>query len=190
MAGVLMVRGDTDTEGRRPCDDRQECEPCRCKPGNFKGCHRRQKLGGGAVSIPDWRKVCQWPPWGPESTAPSPGAVCQEQDKAPSLTASWDMTPDTQLVHEKLNFSLNLLPHQIFEMLSRIKPVCPWSCLYSESGKESANLGLFPNNPALSLGFPFCKAWRLHRWRGPLLFLLFSAPSTTPRCPFSKWLQA
>lgn len=141
------------------------------------------------MSTLDWRKVCKWPPWGPGFTAPSPGAVCRGQDKAPSRTASRDVTPDTQLVHEKLNFSLNLLPLQIFEMLSRIKPVCRWSCLYSESGKASANLGLSPNDPALSLGLPFCTAWRWHRWRGPLLFLLFSAPSTTPRCPLGKWLQ-
>lgn len=132
------------------------------------------------MSIPDWRKVCKGPPGGPGFAAPSPGAVCQGQDKAPSLTASWDVTPDTQFVHEKLSFSPNLLPRQIFEMLSGIKLVCGWSCLYSESRKESVNLGLFPNDPALSLGFPFCKAWRLHRWRGPPCFFSFLLPPPLP----------
>lgn len=49
------------------------------------------------------------------------------QGKAPADAASWYVTPDIQLVPEGTGFLNPLfLPHQIFEMLSRIKPVWSW----------------------------------------------------------------
>lgn len=94
-----------NTEGRRPCDAGRGWSHADASQEIPRAATAATSCEGDSACILAWRKVCKRPPGAQGSLPPSPGVVCQGQNKALALTASWYVTPAIQLVHEKLNFS-------------------------------------------------------------------------------------